>query len=315
MSKSRKQRLLRIFFFLLLSVALIYLYKNYDSLVGKPILPLTDPCELYPKEITCNQNELYLKLNQTPKNNLTVHFIDVGQGDSTLIQLEDFTMLVDCGDKNHGNDVINYLKQNNIIELDILVATHADADHTGGCAQVLQQTNTTTVWDNGQEKDTQAYKNYIKVAKQKDLKIINMGDSIRIPNGYIIVLNPDQQDLFSDYNQNSIVLMIIYGKQKFLLTGDCEEDCEARLTKYQISSQILKAGHHGSKTSSSQVFLDKVKPELAVVSVGKNNRYGHPHQEVLDRLSQSNIAVIRTDQLGTIVITTNSQTYLVLSNT
>lgn len=315
MARSRKQRLLRIFFFLILSISIIYLYKNYDSLIGNPILPIQNPCELYPKEITCNQNELYLQLNQTPENNLTLHFIDVGQGDSTLVQLEDFTMLVDCGDKSHGDEVINYLRQRNINNLDILVTTHPDADHIGGCSQLLQQINTTTVWDNGQEKDTQAFQNYIKLAEQKGLKIINKGNNIKIPNGYIIALNPDQQDMFSDFNQNSIVLMVIYGKQKFLLTADCEQGCEKRLSKYQLSSQILKAGHHGSKTSSSQIFLDKVKPQIAIISAGKNNRFGHPHQEVLYRLNQSNIDISRTDKQGTIVITTNGETYLVLSNT
>ncbi len=315
MARSRKQRLLRIFFFLILSISIIYLYKNYDSLIGSSILPIQNPCELYPKEITCNQNELHLQLNQTPEDNLTIHFIDVGQGDSTLLEIEDFTMLIDCGDKNHGDGVVNYLKEKNISELDILVATHADADHIGGCSQVLQQISTAIVWDNGQEKDTKTYEGFIELAKQKDLKIIDKGDNIKIPNGYIIALNPDQQNLFSDFNQNSIVLLIIYGKQKFLLTGDCEEECEQRLTKYQISSQMLKAGHHGSKTSSSQAFSDRVYPQIAIISVGKNNRYGHPHQDVLDRLGQSKINVLRTDKEGTITITTNSESYLVLSNT
>jgi len=237
---------------------------------------------------------------------LTVNFIDVGQGDAILFEENGKYLLVDCG--RSDTKIGSYLTSKGVSTIDYLITTHPDADHIGGCDYVLGNYNVTNVWDNGQPADTVAYQNYIALAHEKNYSVIYNGTLLDWNNVTVRILAPPEPYPMGNRNYNSIVAKVSYGSVDFMLTGDCTTECESRLSG-NLSSEILKVGHHGSKYSTSQDFLDRVDPEVAVISVGATNPYGHPSQEVLDRLADNNIETHRTDLEGTIIVTTNGSTY------
>ncbi|PIW41004.1 MAG: hypothetical protein COW21_04235 [Candidatus Aenigmarchaeota archaeon CG15_BIG_FIL_POST_REV_8_21_14_020_37_27] len=241
--------------------------------------------------------------------NLTVHFIDVGQGDSILIEQNDKFILIDCG--RSSTKVVNYLRNQGVFELEYLLATHPDADHIGGCDDVLENFDVLHVWDNGQTHDTQAYQDYIILAKNRDYSVVYRGNKTDYFN--MEILSPPQGLISSDMNENSIVTKLSFGNIDFLFTGDCKSECEQDILNIDISidSEILKIAHHGSKYSTTDDFLEAVNPDVAVISVGANNPYGHPTQIVLDKLSSRNIKTHRTDIEGNVIITTDGETYFI----
>lgn len=251
-----------------------------------------------------------LKMNSSPSKDrmppgkLIVHFIDVGQGDSTLIEFPNgVVVLIDCGDNNKGIDVVNYIKSKNIALNNLLIATHPDADHIGGCDKVLQQIKTDMVIDNGEFSNTITYRDYIAQIDDEAYKKALTDSIIDIdPEVFteIIVPYDTPQGKNSDSNDNSVLFKMRYGNTSFLFMGDCEEECEKDVINDGITADVLKVGHHGSKTSSSDAFLAEVQPKISVISVGEGNKYGHPRTEVLNRLN--NTEILRTDQLGTIVL-------------
>ena len=249
--------------------------------------------------------------SQTGKD-LIVHFIDVAQGDSILVQTPNgSTMLIDGGPRTAGQKVVSYLKKAGISSIDRIVATHAHEDHIGGLIDVLNNFTVKEVLDVGFPHTTQTYERFLTTIDQKDIKYSNprAGDTIDLdPSVKISVLNPPGT-LPADLNNQSIVLRLTYGTISLLLTGDAERPVEQGLSNAQ--AQILKAGHHGSSTSTTPEFLKAVNPEIAIISCGKDNSYGHPHQEVLDRLMKANIKIYRTDVSGNIIVKTNGQSYSV----
>lgn len=235
---------------------------------------------------------------------LKIHFIDVGQGDATLFEENSNYLLIDCG--RSDTKIGSHLGSKGIPRIDYLITTHPDADHIGGCDYVLENFNVSKVRDNGQNHTTQAYKDYITLAKEKDYDVISAGILINWSNITIHVLSPPEPYPAGDLNTNSIVAKVSYGSVDFMLTGDCDTECESSLSG-NFSSEILKVGHHGSNGSTSQQFLGKVDPKLAIISVGANNSYGHPAQEVLDRLNSKGIEIHRTDLEGNISILTDGE--------
>lgn len=239
---------------------------------------------------------------------LTVNFIDVGQGDAILLEENSRYLLVDCG----GSDtkIGSYLTSKNVSTIDYLITTHPEADHIGGCDYVLGNYNVTHVWDNGQSANTTAYQNYITLAQEKNYSVVYNGTLLDWNDLTIRILAPPEPYPTGDRNYNSIVARVSYGSIDFMLTGDCTTECESRLSG-NLSSEILKVGHHGSKYSTSQDFLDRVDPEVAIISVGANNSYGHPAQEVLDRLNSGGIEIHRTDLEGSISVLTDGEIYFI----
>jgi competence protein ComEC len=171
------------------------------------------------------------------------------------------------------------------------------------------------VWDNGEQRTTRTYLDYIALAKARKYSVVGRGNSTVLDGVIIEVLAPRQPLIFSNVNDNSVVVRATYGEVDFLFMGDCEADCEQDILNsgLLIDSEILKVGHHGSRTSTSLAFLSAVSPEIAVISVGENNRYGHPHQETLDKLSSNGIIYYRTDLHGTIIVETNGTSYWVIT--
>jgi beta-lactamase superfamily II metal-dependent hydrolase len=245
---------------------------------------------------------------------LTVHFIDVGQGDAILIDKGDTDILVDGGPTSA--DVLAYLQGQGIADIDFLVATHPHADHIGGLADVLAQYQVNEIWVNGDTATSQTYQNFAAAvaAEGATVREPTRGYSTQIDGLDIAVLNPSQ--LTGDPNEDSVVFRLTCGKVSVLLTGDATSDSEASMlaTGLALDSDVLKVGHHGSSTSTSTAFLAAVTPEDAVISVGAGNTYGHPAQDTLDRLAAVGATAYRTDENGTVVLTSDCNTYSITTS-
>jgi competence protein ComEC len=248
---------------------------------------------------------------------LKVHFIDVGQGDSILIQQDDKNMLIDTGSYAKADSTVSYLKKQNIKKLDYLVLTHPHEDHMGGAATVINTFEIGTIYMPKVTANTLSYKITVNTMKRKGLKAgeIWPGLSFKLGLADCRILGPINP-VSGDLNTYSIVIMITFGSNKFLLTGDAQFSNEDDMIKsgFDIAADVLKVGHHGSYTSTSQSFLSRVNPKYAVISCGKGNDYGHPHKVALNKLKEGNIKVFRTDEDGTVVITCDQGQFLNFSN-
>jgi len=248
------------------------------------------------------------KGDQVPLNELQVHFIDVGQGDSILIDLGTNEVLIDGGEKSPG--VIGYVSKYIDGPLEVMVATHPHADHIGGLIKVLEVFQVEEIWLNGDTSTSSTYQEFMAAvnAEQATVNYAKRGSTISSKNLNFSILNPPDT-LFCKTNNNSIVLRLKYGDTEFLFTGDAEKEAEAIMLTAgnELQTQILKVGHHGSRTASTKAFLERVKPEVAILMVGKNNRYGHPHQETLTALKETGAKIYRTDTNGTIIVLTDGK--------
>ena len=248
---------------------------------------------------------------------LTVHFIDVRQGDATLIETDDKAILVDGGPRSAN--VGGYLQGVGIQDIDLVVATHPDADHVGGLIDVLVQYPIQEIWGNGDTSTSQTYQDFSAgvMAEGATYRDVTGGYTAQMDGLDIAVLHPAAQ-LTGDANEDSLVLRLTCGTVDILLTGDATSDSEASmLADMELLSdvEVLKVGHHGSRYSTSDAFLDVVSPDDAVISVGVANTYGHPHQETLNRLGTRGVTVYRTDEDATIVLTSDCSTYWLATKT
>ena len=243
---------------------------------------------------------------------LQVHFIDVGQGDSILIDLGTTEVLIDAGEKSPG--VTDYLKKYVDGDLEVMVATHPHSDHIGGLLKVLDEFTVDNIWVNGDEATSKTYTDFMATANDEGAQVheARRGDTIVAGALTFKVLNPIDP-LFDNTNDNSIVLSLSYGSIDFLFTGDAEIDAEASMISAGVLSDIdiLKVGHHCSRTASSAAFLNITKPEVAVYMAGVGNTYGHPHQESLTALKNIGATIYGTDKSGTIVIRTDGTSYTI----
>lgn len=245
---------------------------------------------------------------------MTVHFLDVGQGDAIFIHSPNGkNMLIDGGKKDAGNSVVTYLRSNGVEKLDYVVATHPDADHIGGLLAVLNSISIRNFVDSGKVHTSQTYEKMLQLIQDKKIPFVvpKKGDTIPLDSNLeIVVLNAGEDS--TDNNEASIVLKVKYGNISFLLTGDADVSVEQSMLKeFQLESTILKAGHHGSNTSSSEEFIHAVQPKVTILSYGKDNAYGHPNAEVVARLKDVNSQVYATAEVGNIVVKTNGVDYTV----
>ncbi|WP_156423939.1 S-layer homology domain-containing protein [Planococcus kocurii] len=253
-------------------------------------------------------------MKETGNKQAKVHFINVGQGDSILIQSGNGkNMLIDGGTKSQGPKVVSFLKSKGVIKLDAVVATHPDADHIGGLISVLNSFPVTKFYDSGKVHTTDTYYELLQLIDTKNIafEVPKMGQKLPFDSVLgVQVLNVDSKA--SDNNDASIVLKAKYGKVSFLLTGDADVAIEnTMLPKYDLKSTYLKAGHHGSNTSSSSNFINEVYPMGTVLSYGKDNSYGHPHKEVVSRLTTVKSKIYSTAVSGDVTVTTNGQAHSV----
>jgi competence protein ComEC len=252
------------------------------------------------------------------QESLTVYFIDVGQGDSIFIDTSGLDVLVDGGTRTVGVAVVNFLQNLGVDHIDLLVATHMDADHIGGLIAVLNSSvQVGEVLVNNQTGTTVTYSDFMSLANTHSVVAAQRGDVYVLAEDVnFTVLNPVQPLEFSEQNENSVVMRLQIGGSSFLLMGDAEASTEESilLSGLEVDSDVLKVGHHGSNSSTTDAFLSAVSPSMAVISAGLNNPYGHPHQETLDKLFAHQVTVYGTYQSGTVIMSANSTSIQVLNN-
>jgi len=242
---------------------------------------------------------------------IAVHFIDVGQGDSIFINTSEQNILIDGG--NRGDIALNYLQDLGVEKIDLVIGTHPHADHIGGLINVMEVISVGEAIDPGVAHTTITFEDYLDIIDEKEITFTegragmtrNLGEGAELK-----VVHPESPT--SDHlNNASIVVRMTYGDISFLFTGDAEKEAEAEMLNrdHVLESTILKIGHHGSRTSTTQTFLDVVNPEVAIIMCGLDNTYGHPHEETLNKLSAANVNIYRTDLHGSVIITTDGSAY------
>ena len=263
------------------------------------------------------------------ENAFSLHVIDMGQGDALLLSKDGKYALIDAGETMSPSEresreaIFAYLDSLGVKKLEFLLLTHQDYDHIGSALDVLKRYDVGVVYDNGVEHTSKTYENLMAYLVEEDINytIVRDGDKVTSPwpEVMIEVVSPPQDLIYSgkkaDVNENSIVLKVTYGSVSYLLTGDAEEKAEEYIlsTKADIDADILKAGHHGSSSSSTKSFLAKVTPDVITISCGEDNDYGHPHIEPLENFAKFTTAekIFRTDIDGDIVVTTDGTEYSV----
>lgn len=247
------------------------------------------------------------KIDAKVNENFSVSFIDVGQADSVLIRNGNYNMLIDAGNNEDGEKLVNYFKSLGIEEFTYVFATHTHEDHIGGMDDIINNFKIDNYYMSNKLSTTKTFMDVLDALDGRNLKytVPNKGDTLKLGDANIKVIYPGDDK--SNINDSSIVLKITYGKNSFLLTGDATSNVERKIYNEDIKSDVLKVAHHGSSYSSTDVFLDKVKPYYAVISVGKNNIYNHPSNKTLEKLNKRNIKVYRTDLDGTIVFISDGE--------
>ncbi|MDF2820630.1 MAG: beta-lactamase domain protein [Clostridiales bacterium] len=251
--------------------------------------------------------------NGTTKNGLLkVNFIDVGQGDSIFIILPNSkSILIDAGESDSYENITKIIDSSNITKIDVLIATHPHADHIGGMDEIIENYEIGKIYMPKISSSTTTFENLLQTISDKNLKIttatagmsIELDDSVNID-----ILGPNSSN-YDDINNFSIIIKLTYNNNSFLFTGDAESVSEKELlqNQYDLKADILKVGHHGSSSSTSASLLKAVEPTYAIISVGKDNAYGHPKQKLLDRLADYGVTTYRTDELGTISVTSDGE--------
>ncbi|OPX88491.1 MAG: ComEC family competence protein [Pelotomaculum sp. PtaB.Bin104] len=270
---------------------------------------VTQPAETPPAEQTTPPKTD----TSTPgSGELKVHFIDVGQADCIFIQLPNAqNLLIDAGNNDDGQAVVDYLSQSGVSQIDYLVGTHPHEDHIGGMDTVFNTFNTGKVYLPKATNNTRTFEDVLKAIKARGLTVTpaKAGVQLVASEGLSAVMLAPNAASYEDLNNYSAVVKVSFGQVSFLFTGDAEEKSEMEMLAGSgaatLKADVLKVGHHGSHTSTSPAFLRAVSPQYAVISAGAGNDYGHPHREILQRLS--GIKVYRTDLDGTVVFTTNGQ--------
>lgn len=244
---------------------------------------------------------------------LLVHFIDVGQADSILLEYGGKFLLIDGGNREDGELVVSYLEQQGVQELEAVVCTHAHEDHVGGLPSVLAVYPTAAVYSPTKTYSSRIFDKFLGYVDQQRLEVTipAPGDTLQLGDVSLTFLGPVKS--YAETNNTSLVLKAVYGNTSFLFTGDMEKEAEADMLDYwgdrvDWQTDLLKVGHHGSDTSSGYRFLNAVMPTYGIISVGTGNDYGHPHAEPLSRLNQAEAVVARTDKLGHIIAHSDGHT-------
>lgn len=249
---------------------------------------------------------------------LEIHFIDVGQGDCSLIKWEGAAVLIDCGERENSDKILDYLKKQDVKKLDIVIATHPHSDHIGGMGDIISCIDVERVIAPKVSSDmtptTKTYERFLKALQDKALKLTaakpgtvyalagKTSSSMDKQPPKLEILAPLAD--YDDLNDYSVVVRMTYGGTSYLFTGDAEKKAEKHIldSDANVSADVLKVGHHGSSSSTSEKFLEAVSPDLCVIQCGTGNSYGHPHAEILERLESFRVKCFRTDINGTVIV-------------
>ena len=235
------------------------------------------------------------------ENNLKVYYLDVGQADSILIINKGETTLIDAGNNEDGSDVVNFIKEKGITKLNNVIGTHPHEDHIGGLDDVINNVDVDKIYLPQIQTNTKTYEDVLQAIQNKNKKISSLkkGDKLKIGESNVEVMTDSILDK-DNLNLSSNIIRLEFNGTSFLFTGDAETENEKTIEWPQ--TDILKVGHHGSTTSTSQSFLNQINPKYAIISVGKDNDYGHPKDKILQRLEKIGAEVFRTDECGTIEV-------------
>lgn len=309
----------KIFYILAIIVLAIIMYigKDYD---WNTVLNTTNANFNNIKITLFDDTEISNKANNTTttsdidptKENLKIYFIDVGQADSILVMDNDKTMLIDAGTNDQGKNVVEFLKNKGVNKIDYLVGTHPHEDHIGGLDDVINNFEIGTIYMPKVQTNTKTFESVLDAISNKGLKVTtpNVNDKFKLNKAECEIMSTINDE--DNLNLSSVVIRMTYINQSYLFMGDAEKENEE--ARQWPQTNVLKVGHHGSDTSTTKQFLSQVKPNIAVISVGKDNSYGHPKQITLDKLANVNAKVYRTDTSGTILITSNGEINKVETN-
>lgn len=239
---------------------------------------------------------------------VSIHFLDVGQGDGIVITLpNDEVMLIDAGEKSKGKLVSEYIKNMGVKKINYLIATHPHTDHIGGLEEVINNIEVENIYMPKVGSNSKTFENLLKTIKMKNLSVksAKSGVSLIDSDELKVKFVSPSKNKYSNLNNYSAVIKITYKDNSFLFMGDCEEECEKDINEYNID--VLKVAHHGSNTSSVKEFINKIKPKYAIISVGNNNKYNHPSSEVLETLESVGASIYKTSELGVIVVRSNGE--------
>ena len=270
--------------------------KVFYLLAAVALIAALTGCSITIKPVTINPD------------NLVVHYLDVGQGDSEILQCGNQTMLIDAGTNDSTNVLIQDIKELGITRFDIIVATHPHEDHIGGMDAIIKQFDIGTVYMPDVTTNTATFTAMLKEIKNKNLTPVHptAGMVFNLGNAQCTVLAPNSSK-YPDTNNYSIVIRVVFGSNSFLFTGDAEKLSEDEMLAHgnNLQADVLKVGHHGSDTATSSAFLAAVNPRWAVIEVGAGNDYGHPHAVTLQKLTAAGVTIYRTDLNGTVTVTSN----------
>ena len=253
---------------------------------------------------TDNTKDVILETDKVP---FQIQFLDVGEADCILIKNNNSYALVDAGNNEDGKKIVAYFKDLGITQFNYVFATHPHEDHIGGMDDIIKNFIVKEYYIIDMELDIMTYKEIITILNKKNIayKIPKIGQIFYLDDASIEVLWLDND--IEDINKDSMILKVQYKNTSYLLTGDATIDSEKEILDKDIKSDVLKVGHHGSKYSSSAKFLQKVHPQYAIISVGKDNDYGFPKKVILDKLEYLNATIYRTDLNGTIIVSSNGE--------
>ncbi|MBE5821446.1 MAG: MBL fold metallo-hydrolase [Clostridiales bacterium] len=294
-----KKKLISIVLFLLITF-LTVAYNNIQSKID--VFQIYE--ELSQQDLiveTDKSKEMLINTNET----LEIHFLDVGQAESILLIQGNYSMLIDGGNDENGKEIIKYIEKQGISKLDYIIATHAHADHIGGLDKIIKHFPVEKIYFPKHTTTTKNFEEFILAVRDKNMKLTlpDVGSEFYLGSARCIVLSPELKE-YEEPNNYSIVLKVIYGNTSYLLMSDAETEIENTLLEnnVDITANVLKVGHHGSETSTSEKFLKAVNPKYAVISVGKDNDYNLPANKIINRLEKYNLNIYRTDLMGTIVL-------------
>lgn len=294
------KKILSLILIVLLAIVGYFYESNYN--------PETEKNVDWSTVTTVTPTETPVTYSEVPKidsKKLQIYFLDVGQADSIFITNNGENMLIDAGNNEDGKLVVDFLKSMNITKIDYLIGTHPHEDHIGGLDDVINEMDIGKIFMPKKSSTTKTFKDVLTAISNKNLKVKapKVGDKFNVGNAVCEVMSIENDA--DNANEASIVIEMTYGSQKFLFTGDMETKNEKARDWNDID--VLKVAHHGSRTSSSKLFLSQTLPEVAVISLGKDNDYGHPHEEVVKRLENVEATIYRTDESGTILLVSDGE--------
>lgn len=265
------------------------------KLISMSMLALLVGCNNNTKDIPKTESS-----TQTQNALAEIHFIDTGNSDSILIKEGKKAMLIDGADNDDEKTLVQYIKAQDVTELEYVIATHPHADHIGALDSVIQNFPIENLFVANGDAETKTYRDFIQAAMDKNLtpSVPLENQKFMLENSYFEVFNTNGGE---DTNEQSLVVLYTNGEDKILLTGDAEKETEAEILSQMPEVDLLKVGHHGSHSSTTNAFLERVNPKYAIITAGVGNQYGHPHLETVEKLKNAHIEVHRTDECGDII--------------